>query len=579
MNTNSAVTGIQTDDVGSLEAIDTLTLDLRETEERYRALFDLVPVAVYGIDGAGVIQTFNRRAAELWGREPALGDTDERFCGSYKLFRPDGTFMPHAQCPMAEVVTGKLSEVRDAEVIIERPDGSRITVVVNIRPHKNQRGEVIGAINCFYDITQRKLNEEALRLSDRNKTEFLAMLAHELRNPLAPILVSIEILRRAQQLHGIHTERADGPDTSADVRHRADDALKVLTRQVAHMVRLVDDLLDAARISRGKIELRREGLDVSSVVLNAVDAVRPLCEDLQHELTVTVPSDPVFLNADPARLAQIVGNLLNNACKFTQRGGHIWVTVDRVESFPGERSAETPIGVGPEVAIRVRDTGIGIAADQMGRVFNLFAQVDTSLERSITGLGIGLSLVKTLAEMHGGIVDVRSPGVGLGSEFIVRLPIETETASPTAQATTEPPAIPPLRILIVDDNRDSANMLATLLTFSGHETWTANDGLAAVDAAASLQPDVIFMDLGLPVLNGYEAARRIRELQCDKTPVLVALTGWGQDADRRRSESAGFDAHLVKPVDDRVLGKLLGELRNGNARDNAKGLMAADLPA
>ena len=572
MNTNSAVTGVETDDAAySREAIDTLNLDLRESEERYRTLFDLVPVAVYTIDSAGVIQTFNRRAAELWGREPALGDTDERFCGSYKLFRPDGTFMPHAQCPMAEVVTGKLSEVRDAEVIIERPDGSRITVVVNIRPHKNQRGEVIGAINCFYDITQRKLNEEALRLSDSNKTEFLAMLAHELRNPLAPILVSIEILRRAQQLDEIHTERADGPDTAslaarADVHHRVDHALKVLTRQVAHMVRLVDDLLDAARISRGKIELRRERVDVSSVVLNAVDAARPLCEHLQHELTVTVPSDPVFLNADPARLAQIVGNLLNNACKFTPRGGHIWFTVDRVESSPAERPAETPIGVGPEVAIRVRDTGIGIAADQMGRVFNLFAQVDTSLERSVTGLGIGLSLVKTLTEMHGGIVDVSSPGVGLGSEFIVRLPIAAETDSPTAQATTtEPAAIPPLRILIVDDNRDSADMLATLLTFSGHETCTANDGLAAVDAAANLQPDVIFMDIGLPVLNGYEAAQRIRELQCDKKPVLVALTGWGQDSDRRRSESAGFDAHLVKPVDDRVLGKLLVELRNGTA--------------
>ena len=572
MNTNSpVVTGVETDDAASREAIDTLNLDLRESEERYRTLFDLVPVAVYAIDSAGVIQTFNRRAAELWGREPALGDTDERFCGSYKLFRPDGTFMPHAQCPMAEVVTGKLSEVRDAEVIIERPDGSRITVVVNIKPHKNQRGEVIGAINCFYDITHRKLNEEALRLSDSNKTEFLAMLAHELRNPLAPILVSIEILRRAQQLDEIPTERADGPDTaplaaSADVHHRVDHALKVLTRQVAHMARLVDDLLDAARISRGKIELRRERVDVSSVVLNAVDAARPLCEHLQHELTVTVPSDPVFLNADPARLAQIVGNLLNNACKFTSRGGHIWVTVERVESSPAERPAETPIGVGPEVAIRVRDTGIGIAANQMGHVFNLFAQVDTSLERSVTGLGIGLSLVKTLTEMHGGIVDVSSPGVGLGSEFIVRLPIAAETDSPTAQATTtEPAAIPPLRILIVDDNRDSADMLATLLTFSGHETCTANDGLAAVDAAANLQPDVIFMDIGLPVLNGYEAARRIRELQCDKKPVLVALTGWGQDADRRRSESAGFDAHLVKPVDDRVLGKLLEELRNGNA--------------
>ena len=339
-------------------------------------------------------------------------------------------------------------------------------------------------------------------------------------------------------------------------------------------------MLDAACISRGKIELRRERVDVSSVVLNAVDAVRPLCEDLQHELTVTVPSDPVFLNADPARLAQIVGNLLNNACKFTPRGGHIWFTVDRVESFPAERPAETPIGVGPEVAIRVRDTGIGIAADQMGRVFKSFAQVDTSLERSVTGLGIGLSLVKTLTEMHGGIVDVSCPGVGLGSEFIVRLPIAAETDSPTTEArTTEPAAIPSLRILIVDDNRDSADMLAALLTFSGHETWTVDDGLAAVDAAAKFQPDVVFMDIGLPLLNGYEAARKIRELQCDKKPVLVALTGWSQDADRRRSESAGFDAHLVKPVDHGSSANCWWNCATGTRRDNSKGPMAAALPA
>jgi CheY-like chemotaxis protein len=342
------------------------------------------------------------------------------------------------------------------------------------------------------------------------------------------------------------------------------------------MVRLVDDLLDAARISRGKIELRRERIDVSSVVLNAVDAVRPLCEKLQHELTVTVPSDPIFLNADPARLAQLVGNLLNNACKFTPPGGHIWFTVDRVESS----SAETAIGAVPEVAIRVRDTGIGIAGDQLGRIFNMFAQVDTTLERSMAGLGIGLTLVKTFAEMHGGTVDARSGGVGQGSEFVVRLPIAEETDTPTSEATTtERSVIQPLRILIVDDNHDSADMLATLLTFSGHETYTANDGLAAVDRAANLQPDVIFMDIGLPVLNGYEAARRIRELRCDKKPVLVALTGWGQDADRRRSESVGFDAHLVKPVDHRVLGKLLVDCAPARGVDNAKGSMAADLTA
>jgi PAS domain S-box-containing protein len=566
MRTTNAEAAASADRAPSREAVDALNVDLRESEDRYRTLFDLVPMAVYTIDRAGVIQSFNRRAAELWGRKPALGDTDERFCGSHRLFRPDGTFMPHHECPMAQVVSGAVSEVRDAEVIIERPDGSRITVVVNIRPNKDQRGEVIGAINCFYDITERKLSEEALRRSDSNKTEFLAMLAHELRNPLAPILVSIEILRRAHMVDEDHREPAGGPATfpvSADVTHRVDHALTVLTRQVAHMGRLVDDLLDAARISRGKIELRREPLDVSSAVLNAADAARPICEHHQHELTVTLPSDPVFSNADPARLAQIVGNLLNNACKFTAHGGHIWLTVDCVETSQGGDTDQTPV---PHIAIRVRDTGIGIAADQLGHVFNMFTQVDTSLERSATGLGIGLTLVKTLTEMHGGTVDARSGGVGHGSEFIVRLPLAAKGDSPTPQATaTEPAVIPPLRILIVDDNRDSADMLATLLSFGGHETHTANDGLAAVDAAATLQPDVIFMDIGLPMLNGYEAARRIRERQSDKKPVLVALTGWGQDADRCRSENAGFDAHLVKPVDDRLLGNLLVKLRVGSA--------------
>jgi two-component system, chemotaxis family, CheB/CheR fusion protein len=668
-----------------------LDLKLRESEARYRTLFDLVPVAAYACDSGGVIQSFNQRAAELWGREPAVGDTDERFCGSYKMFRADGTFMPHDQCPMAEVVSGKLSEVRDAEVKIERPDGSWITAVVNIRPLKNRQGEVTGAINCFYDITERKqaeaaqarlaaivessddaivskdLNgiitswnrgaeqlfgytpdeaigqvvtllippdrldeetailervrraetvdhydtvrrrkdgtlfdasitvspirdnqgkvvgaskiarniterrrgEEALRTADRNKSEFLAMLGHELRNPLAPIVASIEVLRRSQIVDAFgrtgrrHSETPDDQTiaTRLDPSGSIDQALKVLARQVGQMVRLVDDLLDAARINRGKIDLRKERVDVSSVVLDAVEVARPLCEDLKHELTVTLPSDPVFLNADPARLAQIVGNLLNNACKFTAVGGHIWLTVERGEMRNADHGDGEPGGFASQVVIRVRDTGIGILADQRGRVFDIFTQVDTSLERTSTGLGIGLAMVKALAELHGGTVEVISAGVNQGSEFVVRLPILVETDAHASPPRTIEPAVPsPLRILIVDDNRDSADMLARLLEFSGHETHTAHDGLAAVDAAANLQPDVIFLDISLPVLNGYEAARRIRDRQLDKRPLLVALTGWGQKDHRRRSEKAGFDAHLVKPVDDAVIERLLMEL-------------------
>jgi two-component system, chemotaxis family, CheB/CheR fusion protein len=547
----------------------TVEAAVRDSEERYRTLFDLGPVAVYSCDAAGVIQKFNRRAAELWGREPALGDTDQRFCGSFKMFRPDGRFMPHEQCPMAEVVAGTLSEARDAEVLFERPDGTQVTVVVNVRPLKNQHGEITGAINCFYDITERKQAEEALRDSDRRKTEFLAMLAHELRNPLAPILVSIEVLRRAQDGEGSDLDksqrRADGPAATHDLSHGIDYALDVLQRQVGQMVRLVDDLLDAGRISRGKIDLRRERVELSSVVYHVVEAVRPIAEGRDQELTVTLPTVPVYLDADPTRLAQIVGNLLNNACKFTDRSGHIWLTVEREEDSRANRAEGASIRFAPQVVIRVRDTGIGIAPDQLEHVFDMFTQVDTSLERSLTGLGIGLTLARTLTEMHGGSVEVSSDGVGQGSEFIVRLPIAVETDTPASRPmAAQSVATTPLRILIVDDNRDSADMLATLLKFTGHETFTAHDGLTAVEAAAKLDPDVILLDIGLPVLNGYEAARRIREHQgLKRRPLLVALTGWGQDEDRRRSEEAGFDAHVVKPVDDVVLGRLLAELGAG----------------
>ena len=543
----------------------TVEATVRDSEERYRALFDLGPVAVYSCNADGVIETFNRRAAELWGREPAIGDATQQFCGSFRMFHPDGRLLPHDECPMAEVVAGIRSEVRDGEVVIERPDGTQVTVVVNIRPLKNRDGKIAGAINCFFDITERKQLEETLRDADQRKNEFLAMLAHELRNPLAPILVSIEILRGAKGLEEPNrqsSQRADGLASSHDLSDRRDHALDVLQRQVGQMVRLVDDLLDAGRISRGKIDLRRERVELSSVVYHVVDAARPISQRREQELTVTLPSAPVYLDADPTRLGQIIGNLLNNACKFTERGGHVWLTVEREEEAGADRAADAPFA--RQVVIRVRDTGIGIAADQLDRVFEMFTQADMSLERSMTGLGIGLTLVKTLTEMHSGTVQVHSAGVGQGSEFVVRLPIAgTDTAVVRPAPTVSVPTTP-LRILIVDDNHDSADMLATLLQIAGHETFAAHDGLTAVEEAARLHPDVILLDIGLPVLNGYEAARRIRE-QNGKTrlPLLVALTGWGQEDDRRRSEEAGFDAHLVKPADHAVLGRLLAELGAG----------------
>ena len=535
---------------------------VRWNEERYRTLFDLGPVAVYSCDASGVIQEFNRRAVELWGREPAAGDTDKRFCGSFKLFRPDGRFMPHEQCPMAEVIAGALLEACDEEVVIERPDSSRITVVVNIRPLKSDRGAIIGAINCFYDITARKETEEKLRDTNRRTTEFLAMLAHELRNPLAPILNSLAIMRSARKLESSSSRRQWPGESGPAPTNPADTAMGVLDRQVGQMVKLVDDLLDAGRISRGKLVLRMERVELSSVVHHAVEAARPLCEALDQEITVTLPQVPVYLNADPTRLAQIVGNLLNNASKFSDRGSRIWLTVERTEASGAGAIEHASSGLPPSVLIRVRDTGPGIAADQQSRIFEMFTQVDTALERAATGLGIGLTLVKTLTEMHGGTVDISSAGIGQGSEFIVRLPILVETVTAPPPAMTAAPAVTPtgLRILVVDDNRDAADMLTMFLQLSGHETHTAYDGLEAIEATTRLQPDLVLLDIGLPHLNGFEAGRRIREQHKTGPPVLVALSGWGQDEDRRRSEEAGFDAHLVKPVDEIALRRLLADL-------------------
>ena len=508
---------------------------LRISEARYRTLFDLVPVAVYACDAAGVIQQFNSRAAELWGREPAEGDTDERFCGSFKLFRPDGSFMPHEQCPMAEVVSGKIACVRDAEVLIERPDGSRVTVVVNIRPLLSARGEVVGAINCFFDISERKQHEERSRAaaarvadSDRRKGEFLAMLAHELRNPLATI--------RA----GLQVQRLGNTDAQA-----VKSVTELMERQVGHLVGLVDDLLDVNRISQGKVRLRRGRVDLTNVARAAVETARSLIERMGHELIVEVPAEPIWLNADPLRLAQIVGNLLSNAAKFTANGGCIRLTV----SVRGE-----------EVEVRVRDNGAGIAANELPSVFDMFTQAQGTIECSSTGLGIGLALVKTMVEMHGGTVEARSAGAGCGSEFVVRLPLSHEASAPRPTASHEAPVTTPSRrVLVVDDHRDAAQSLAMFLKLSGHETYIAHDGLEAVEKAAQLSPDLVLLDIGLPKVNGLEAARRIRELSLGKRPTLVALTGWGQDADRQRSQDAGFDAHIVKPVDPDVLADLLVE--------------------
>ena len=399
-------------------------------------------------------------------------------------------------------------------------------------------GKPAAVATVSQDVTERKGLEDNLRRlaidlseADRRKNEFLAMLAHELRNPLAPISNAAHALRLG----------------SGD-REAVRSASEMLERQVGQMSRLVDDLLDMSRITRGKIELRRERIEIAPVVHQAVEAARASYRSLNHQLVVTVPPEPIYLHADPARLAQAIGNLLSNAAKFTDRGGQITLSVAQEDG---------------QVVVRVEDNGIGIAPEHVDRIFDMFAQLDTSLERSRDGLGIGLTLVKTLVEMHGGAVEVQSGGTGRGSQFILRLPIMSEAgeASPPPQAVA--PAPPPVarRVLIVDDNADGAESLAMLLQIHGHETHHAYDGLEAVNAAERLRPDAALLDIGLPGVNGYEACRRIREQPWGKDMLLIALTGWGNDEDRQRSHEAGFDAHLVKPVNYDVLLKLLASNR------------------
>ena len=375
-----------------------------------------------------------------------------------------------------------------------------------------------------------------LQTAVRARDHFLAVLSHELRNPLAALSSGLQLLKLA------------GKDPVAAERSR-----DMMERQLNQMVRLVDDLLDVSRIATGKLELRRERVDLASVVRDAVEASRPLIDRQGHELTVTPPADPVLLDADPTRLAQVFLNLLNNAAKYSERGGHIRLSAERD---------------GAEVVVRVRDTGIGIPPAHLPHIFEVFVQVDSAWHRAQGGLGIGLSLVKGFVELHGGRVEAHSDGSGKGSEFVVRLPLASAAAP--GQALEAAGAAPEQRrrILVVDDNTDAAESLAEMLALMGHEARTAHDGEAGVTAVAEFRPELVLMDLGMPGLNGYEAARRIRAEPWGNEPFLVALTGWGADDDRQRTREAGFDRHLVTPIALDVLTRLIAELRSDLPRNS-----------
>ena len=376
------------------------------------------------------------------------------------------------------------------------------------------------------EIAERSLAEERLREADRRKDEFLATLAHELRNPLAPIQSALNVYR-----------------LSPDIGPAGSDLLGIMQRQMQQMVRLIDDLLDVSRITRGKLTLQKQRTDLASVLAAAVETARPLIEYAGHELRVDIPAIEFPIHGDPQRLAQVFANLLNNASKYTESGGTIWLTAVQENN---------------EIAVSVRDTGIGMSSAQISRIFDMFMQVDASLERARGGLGIGLTLAQHLLEMHGGRIRARSEGLGCGSEFITWLPLGAGEVVDAGQPAIENVAASTqtLRIMVVDDNRDGADTLTLLLGILGHQVLTLYDPLEVVDAAADFLPELAFLDVGMPNLNGYELASRLRRQRYAPDLLLVALTGWGQENDRRRSADAGFDEHLVKPIDLETIGRI-----------------------
>jgi len=382
------------------------------------------------------------------------------------------------------------------------------------------------------EVTVRSRAEDALRQADRHKDEFLAMLAHELRNPLAPIRNAVHLMRM---------KALQDPQMCL--------ARDVIERQLSQLTRLVDDLLDVSRITRGKINLTRQPLKVSELIARAVETVEPIIQGRSQVLTVELPEQPPVVDGDCMRLTQAIANVLGNAAKYTDAGGSIVLQV---------------CARARDVEIRVRDTGIGIPAEVLPKIFDLFTQLDQRMERPQSGLGIGLALVRRLVEMHGGSVSAHSEGAGRGSEFVICLPLMTPAVLPAVgdQLTAECQAARPQhrRILVADDNLDALESLAALLALNGHEVHRAQDGAAALQAAMRHRPEVIFLDIGMPQMDGYEVARRIRAHEWGKELLLIAVTGWGQESDRQRSFAAGFDFHLVKPVDLEKLNQLLSKV-------------------
>jgi PAS domain S-box-containing protein len=497
---------------------------LRVSEMRYRRLFESAKDGILILNAdTGKIVNANPFICEL------LGYAGDELPG--KEMWEVGLFgdKTASRSAVKELQEKRYLRVGHLQLKSNRGEHVEVEIVANAY----QEGEHRVIQFNIRDITERsrlerKTQEQANALADlhRRKDEFLAMLSHELRTPLAAISNAVEFLNRE-------------PGGDAPGAH----ARGVIERKVSHLRHLVDDLLEVSRITTGRVQLRKEHVLVSSIVERAVETVRPLVETGKHELTILLPQDPVWLNADATRIEQVVVNLLTNAVKYSHDGGHIWLTVAQQ---------------GAELVICVRDAGIGIAADLLPHIFELFTQAERSLDRSQGGLGVGLCLVQRMVDLHGGTVDVSSE-LGHGSEFIVRLPVHAAIAPPVNSLESQPPraSTTSCRVLIVDDDEDTAETLAMLLESSGHDVRMAHDGPAALEAALDYRPDVMLLDIGLPMLNGFEVAERLRKDPAIERTVLVAVTGYGQERDRKRTAEAGFDYHLVKPADFLDVQKIL----------------------
>ncbi|WP_010585895.1 hybrid sensor histidine kinase/response regulator [Schlesneria paludicola] len=497
-----------------------------ENERRYRAIGESIDYGVWVCDATGR----NTYISESFLRLVGLTQEEYSHDGPGTILHPDDADTMIAA--WQECV--RYGHRWDRELRVKGVDGKWHSVLSRGVPVRNEQGELTSWVGINLDISRLKQVEAELRDADRRKDEFLATLAHELRNPLAPIANSLQILKI--------------PSIEAETTQQT---LEVMERQTQHLVRLVDDLLDVSRVMRGKIELRLERVELATIVTRAIETAKPLIDAQHHHLETSLPSESLPLSADPVRLTQVIGNLLTNSAKYSAPNGTIRVSARRE---------------GEQAVLSVVDNGIGIASDMLPQIFELFVQADQSSTKAQGGLGIGLTLVKNLVELHGGSVEAHSAGLAQGSEFVVRLPLPL--GPPENSQATEPKFTPQVlgasghKLLVIDDNKDAARSLAMLLQFKGHEVRVAYSGAEALELVQSYTPDLVLLDLGMPGMDGYEVSRRLRMVPELKNTLLVALTGWGQAEDRRRTADAGFHHHLVKPPEPGVLDRLLADLRN-----------------